>query len=922
MLVRAIAKTLICVLIGLGSLMQVQAQSGMIDIDFQTIDPSACNQTDGEIHLIPLNGMAPFEYSIDGGATFQSDSIFTGLGIGTYILFVRDAQQQFSSFKLAKLRAEGAPSIRGIVMVDATECGMGGSLKILTEGGIGNLQYSIDSGRTFQPNFVFSNVPSGTYHVVVRNEDESCSVTYPTVSFAPQSPLQYLDVQVVTVNPDCDMANGELTVNVIGGSGGYLYSSDNGVNFQAANTFENLVAETYNIIVRDTISNCEKGPVTSVFLENQNCRNCNDVQINISKTEPDCKENNGEIALTVTGGSGNFSYSVNDGESYQTDAIFDSLAAGMYPIKVRDNDFDCEKAALEIITLAPTNCPDCDSLAIQSFLTLPDCDSLNGRIELTVSGGSRDYDLNINGGTFQNNLTFDNLGNGSYVVMVIDRGTNCEKTFSAINLPEQNCLTPLSDTIRIDTTITITEVDTICFATYLMDETITSITPTCEGQSPSVGFEVNNLNNCLVYEGLMLGQDTLCLAVCDADTVCQEVIITVTVLDTMMVDTMVMDTMMMDTMMMDTMMMDTMAMDTSCQSLFFEQMAVVEIMDCDSNGQYCLNLLKEDLANYELTINRDLFTENYPDCDVPEQASLFLPEGIYELILQEKSGSCSDTATLTIECLPSPNTFEDTIFVNEMDTFCLDSLKLVGTIATIENTCEDAAGEMVVFNLDSLNNCLIYTGIESGSDDACITFCDSLGNCDSIIVTIVVEEEPDTIPFPIAVNDRDTVEEGKIKTINVLENDTTNSTLITVTVIESPTNGLATVNADLTITYMANDNICDTTDFFTYELCNPRGCDTARVDIAIICKVFIIFNGFSPNDDGVNETFTIEGIEDFPNNRVQIFNRWGNMVFEQQGYKGQWDGTWNNQKLPDGTYFYLLNDGAGKNYSGFLQIQR
>jgi len=1187
MLVRAIAKSCMTLFVMFYCILTVQAQSGLIDIDFKVLDPSACNQADGAIHIMPLNGIAPFEYSVDGGATFQADSIFSGLEIGTYILLVRDAQQQFSKFMLAKLQAEGAPSIRGIVMADATECNMGGSLKILTEGGLGDLQYSIDSGRTFQASYVFSNVPSGTYHIVVRNGDQSCPTSYPTISFAPQTPLQYIDVQTVIAQPDCEEANGRILVNVSGGSDAYQYSINNGMSFQSSNTFENLAAGTYNILVRDSISNCEKAPAELAILEGQNCMNCNDVAINFMKIDPDCNTENGQIELNVTGGSGNFSYSIDNGQTYQATNIFSNLAEGNYSINVRDLDFNCEKSGTESVALAPTNCPDCDSLTIQSFLTLPDCDTNNGRIELTVSGGSGDYNISLNGGTPQAALTFDDLGDGNYAVLVKDNITGCEKSFPVINLAEQDCncslnlfadtnfsadvpncidngelcldialtdlmqleildngavysgglsacevdtilsylyftlpghgfdgpyrldrwevndslytaefqdinelvmlmnqidtlanwerdstsmminggstqnsygaleITQLStdmmgvfqanknyqpvnsklsltngfheiilrdrttncadtltvdvacstcpeitlvgvstrevmgcdnqaiicfsgvdsldlntfditknglpfgqlvnncpdltlgfeisldtgkhafifthqelgcqfsydlevicietiDTIRIDTTIVFGESDTICFQEYLMDETINSISPTCEGQSPSVGFEVNNLNHCLVYEGLMLGMDTLCLSVCNTDTICQEVVITVTVIDSMTMDTMLVDTMEMDTMMMD----------TSCQGIFFENMATVTIMDCEMDGEYCLNLLKEDLANYDLTIDGELFSGVYPDCDVPEQASLLLPEGMYQLILTEKEGICSDTAMLIIECMPMMHTFEDTILVNEMDTFCLDSLNLVGPINTIENTCEDASGEMVIFEIDTLNNCLIYTGIEQGSDDACIVVCDSMGMCDSVMITVVVEEEPDTIPLPIAVNEVDTVEEGSIKTINVLGNDTTNSTLITVTIIESPSNGTAIVNPDMTITYNANDNICDTTDFFTYELCNPSGCDTARVDITIICKVFQIFDGFSPNDDGINDTFTIDGIEDFPNNELQIFNRWGNMVFKQKGYKGQWGGTWNNQKLPDGTYFYLLNDGAGKRYSGFLQIQR
>ena len=79
---------------------------------------------------------------------------------------------------------------------------------------------------------------------------------------------------------------------------------------------------------------------------------------------------------------------------------------------------------------------------------------------------------------------------------------------------------------------------------------------------------------------------------------------------------------------------------------------------------------------------------------------------------------------------------------------------------------------------------------------------------------------------------------------------------------------------------------------------------------------------FTPNGDGINDFFTIKGIQNFPNNDLQIFNRWGTRVFRQKGYKNKWDGSYDNQQLPDGTYFYLFKDGSGTNYSGFVQINR
>ena len=126
---------------------------------------------------------------------------------------------------------------------------------------------------------------------------------------------------------------------------------------------------------------------------------------------------------------------------------------------------------------------------------------------------------------------------------------------------------------------------------------------------------------------------------------------------------------------------------------------------------------------------------------------------------------------------------------------------------------------------------------------------------------------------------------------------------------------------------MPNQNFCDGSDQFQYYICNETGCDTTSVTVYVECATvppsgMKIYNGFSPNGDGQNDYFKIEGLAQYPNNELSIFNRWGTKVFQMKGYKSAWDGTWNNKALPDGTYFYLLKDGEGKTYSGALSIRR
>ncbi|WCO00783.1 T9SS type B sorting domain-containing protein [Psychroserpens ponticola] len=91
-----------------------------------------------------------------------------------------------------------------------------------------------------------------------------------------------------------------------------------------------------------------------------------------------------------------------------------------------------------------------------------------------------------------------------------------------------------------------------------------------------------------------------------------------------------------------------------------------------------------------------------------------------------------------------------------------------------------------------------------------------------------------------------------------------------------------------------------------------------------------IYNEFSPNGDGVNDTFMIDCIETFPNNTLEIYNRWGNIVYSKKGYRNDWNGTSNGRivinesnQLPDGTYYYVIDLGDGSEPRvGWLYINR
>ena len=97
------------------------------------------------------------------------------------------------------------------------------------------------------------------------------------------------------------------------------------------------------------------------------------------------------------------------------------------------------------------------------------------------------------------------------------------------------------------------------------------------------------------------------------------------------------------------------------------------------------------------------------------------------------------------------------------------------------------------------------------------------------------------------------------------------------------------------------------TTTYTLTASNVAGCEkTGEVTVTVL-KNLIVPNSFSPNGDGVNDTWEIEGLEAYPNVSLQVFNRWGTLVFSSNGYSSTWEGRFNGAPLPVGMYYYTLS---------------
>jgi gliding motility-associated-like protein len=317
----------------------------------------------------------------------------------------------------------------------------------------------------------------------------------------------------------------------------------------------------------------------------------------------------------------------------------------------------------------------------------------------------------------------------------------------------------------------------------------------------------------------------------------------------------------------------------------------------------------------------------------------------YTVTVTNTDGSTStETATVTVTVTPVDDVQDDTaeaidqnpveIDVLANDTFDANTNVAVTSVTTPTNGT-------VIINTDGT---VSYTANESfyGADtfDYTVTVTNADGSTTTETATVTVT----VFLTPFAIDDEVVTDANIPIDIDVLSNDYDEDGTInpeSVVITEDPFNGTVVVNSDGTVTYTPDiDYIGD--DTFVYQVCDNDGlCDTATVTVivtGVLAAELNIPQGFSPNGDGKHDTFVITGLANlYPNFQLQIFNRWGNIVYDYT-HNGNpltepnwWDGfssgrmTINSKKqVPVGTYFYILhfNKDNAKPRTGYVYLNR
>jgi gliding motility-associated-like protein len=100
-------------------------------------------------------------------------------------------------------------------------------------------------------------------------------------------------------------------------------------------------------------------------------------------------------------------------------------------------------------------------------------------------------------------------------------------------------------------------------------------------------------------------------------------------------------------------------------------------------------------------------------------------------------------------------------------------------------------------------------------------------------------------------------------------------------------------------------------------------CETSAIINVNVLKPIHIYNTFTPNGDGINDLWNIPELNNYPGATVNIFDRYGHLLYYSIGYPNPWDGTFNGKKLSVGTYYYIIDPKNGlKTLAGYVTLIR
>ncbi|HEX7845897.1 MAG TPA: PKD domain-containing protein, partial [Chitinophagaceae bacterium] len=288
-----------------------------------------------------------------------------------------------------------------------------------------------------------------------------------------------------------------------------------------------------------------------------------------------------------------------------------------------------------------------------------------------------------------------------------------------------------------------------------------------------------------------------------------------------------------------------------------------------------------------------LYTNTYPEFNTPASKT-------YTVRMVSYSGaSCLDEVIKTITVLATP-----AVYFNTIPEVCSNATSFQLTQAGITNTLPGSGS----FSGTGVSPAGIFNpATGAGTYTIRYTYTGSNSCTNYAEQTIVVHPTPIANAGP----DKMVLEGGAVQLTPAL------ITAYPVTYNWTPPTGLSN-------TAIAGPLASPTDDItYTLKVTSAFGCNTSDDVFVKVLKLPVIPNVFTPNGDGVNDKFVIQYLESYPGCVVEIYNRYGQIVFRSIGYSKPWDGNFNGKPVPAGTYYYIVDPKNGrKRVGGFVDVVR
>ncbi|MBI2966991.1 MAG: gliding motility-associated C-terminal domain-containing protein [Bacteroidetes bacterium] len=836
---------------------------------------------DGSATVTVTSGSGPFTYLWDNGE--NTSTAFT-LCAGPHTVSVTDINNCMTTAGTTIFES----IILSLSLASSTDVSCNGfsdgSLTVNLTGGIVPYSYQWDDPG-LQTSVTATGLSGGTYQVTVSDVN-SCTITG---SFTVNEPAP-LNLSMSKTDALCGQMNGTATANVSGGVSPYQYAWNDPMN-QTTVTATGLAAGGYSVTVSDNNS-CTV--ISSVVINN-------DIPVVNSITDSDISCNgscDGSAAVFVSNGTPPYTYLWNNGE---TTAINDSLCPGSYFVTVND--------ASGCMTSAGVNITEPVALmgAITSTQDILCGGSSDGIAVVNVSGGTPGYlyQWDLQTGS-QTTSTATGLNGGIYSVTVSD-SKGCTVLLDSIMINEPAALT---------LELTSTNVTCIGSANGFIDalaangvlpytfswstgdttDDIFSLTP---------GLYILTLtdrNNCSIIDSAMISEPltTVAISLMVTNVSCKD-----------STDGAIDATLNGGT----PPYFYTWSNGSPTQDLSGLAPGVYDLIATDANGctAFIVDTVKEpDSIILTLTsVNITCFGAMNGSASVSvaggtppyfylwsdSPASFFpvisiLPADKYFVTVTDDNG-CSQTGY---------------VFVQEPEPI---SLTMYTTNTTCNGVCNGSATSLTGGGTGGYT--YLWDASPGNQTSAAVT-----GLCAGIYRVTVTDE-----------NNCSELDSGTIGTISGISL----SNLVTPVSCDGSDNGkidLTVSGGTLPLTYSWNtgditeDIINLDTGIFIVSVRDSANCfasDTIRVT-AGNDPCFLIYDAFSPNNDGANDTWIIRGIDKFPAAIVEVYNRWGSLVFRSQPYTTPWDGRFNGKDLPEGVYYYIITTGTGDEFTGTVTIVR